>query len=1463
MSALESLLEGFDTACEAAIIIVQHQDPSFKSTLASILAKHSKLPVQQATDGLLLQSGTVYVVPPGQAPNISHGVLSLSTPLSPLERTGLIDELFASVAQDAQEISVGVILSGSGGDGVRGTRAIKAVGGLTVAQSPSSAEYAEMPQQVIDTGIVDAVLSTAEMPLRISSYLQSCSSEARAQFESAFVPDFLDKVLSALRRELGFDLRGYKRNTLLRRISRRAALTQLRNGSEYLQFLLSNPLELRSLFRDLMINVTNFFRDPQAFEVLAKEAIPAIIARKVPGEAIRVWVPACASGEEAYSIAMSVMEYLDTIGRSYPIQIFATDIDQEALQLARTGRFPESIATEVSPARLQKFFVPCPGGYEVRKELRENIIFAMQNLVGDPPFSRLDLISCRNLFIYLEPVLQRRALSLFHFGLNEGGFLLIGNSETVGDNLSQFEPISKKWRLYRRVGPRRPRDSGRLLFGDSGELLRTVASPVLGARGRNRFAQILDSALLKIFTPAATLINREGDVLYLHGNVGAFLQVKSGDPTTNLLGLLPVTLRTKLRAALDEGGAPESGFLFDSTFESSSGTCRLTVRPAPNKDASEGLFIVSFEALSTQASHPQHSLQDRSSQRDAIEHLENLLSTTREELHSTIEDLEGTNEELRASNEEVVSMNEELQSANEELETSKEELQSVNEELSTVNAQLNSKVSELETLSNDLSNLLSSTEIATIFLDSALNIKRFTPSARKLMNLIAADVGRSISDITKRYDDGNLFKDAETVLSTLAPIEREIRSTDGHWYLQRVLPYRTSQNHIEGVVVTFSDISALKEAADRVVASEARYRHMADTAPVMVWESGLDMGIIFVNRPALEFTGQSLSQACGNGWTATIHPDDVEEVIAGYQSAFHQREPFTSEYRMRSKSGAYRWVISKGVPRFDHTGTFEGYIGTRVDITERRELESELRGSNERYQQLLETTSVIPWEAYPDTLVFTYIGPQAAKLVDIPIEHWMRPNFFESYLHPEDIGLTIGKLRAAGISGSSADFEFRLISGEETKCWLRCIAGPIKGHAERTLLGGFFLDITARKEAERRRDKLERELVHTQKLEALGLLAGGIAHDFNNLLTGMLGYAELGLRETAAEPRVSGRFRGIMEAGGRARDLVQQILAFSRRQEFKSLPVDLTKVIEETIPLLRASMPAIIEIRSTIEAPRLFAAGDSSRFQQVLMNLATNAYQAIGEQAGAIGIALRAVVVNQANQHEHGGVAPGEYVELTVSDTGCGMDQKTLQRIFEPFFTTKAADKGTGMGLAVVHGIISSLGGTILADSTMGAGSIFRVLLPRLSEQSLGARIQSIQPATSGSGHILFVDDEEMIVNLAKEMLESIGYVVSGVTSPSKAYEMFRLAPKDFDLILLDQNMPEMTGVELATKIRALRADIPIIMATGYARDVALERAKEAGIDTIISKPYSLATLSADISKVLVLSDTARKQQIL
>ena len=1451
LDALKQLMEGFAASIDAVFIVAQHQNPDFQSHLHEILAKHTPLPVELAQDGSVLQPSRVYVLPPGQAPTITDGRLTLSPSLGRLERTAIIDELFTTVAIESQDRGVGIILSGSGADGARGIRAIKSSGGLALVQTPSTASFPEMPERAQATGIADSVLAVEEIPAKVSGFLKSSDLTAGTTLNAEQAGEALESILQIIRRELGFDLRGYKKNTLLRRIARRAALSQMRSASEYIELLRTKPTEVRDLFRDLMINVTNFFRDPEAFDILAKEAIPAIVHAKAPGEAIRAWVPACASGEEAYSIAILILDHLERVGKNHPIQIFATDIDQEALQIARAGKFPESIASELSAEHLQRYFNRTSLGYEVKKELRECIIFAMQNLIGDPPFSRLDLVSCRNLFIYLEPALQKRALGLFHFGLNEQGFLLIGNAETVGDSLDQFEPISKKWRLYRRIGPSRPRQSSKLFQTASSDTNEKQSTNTISTRTRNSFAQLLDQELLRIFTPAAVLINRSCDVLYLHGDIGAYLKLKSGDPSTNLLDLIPTTLRGKLRSSLENPGQVGGRSVFEATLEAPrpGALFHLSVRAVPTRPGSEELFIVTFEDTTTDNIKPFPAMERSGQELETVEQLENLLRSTRDDLNHTIEDLEGANEELRASNEEVVSMNEELQSANEELETSKEELQSVNEELSTVNAQLNSKVLELENLSNDLSNLLSSTEIATVFLDTDLHIKRFTPSARRLMNLIAADVGRSISDITKKYDDGNLSHDAELVLRSLSPIEREVHSKDGYWYLQRILPYRTNHNKIEGVVVTFSDITALKEAANKILSSELRYRHLADTTPVMMWESGLDMGVTFLNKPWLDFTGQPPQQSLGNGWVAAVHPDDAQHLIEVYRRSFNSRESYKVECRLRDTNGAYRWFIFNGVPRYAPNGVFEGYVGTGVDITERKELESELRSSKERYQQLLETTSVVPWEANPDTLVFTYVGPQAAKIIDIPLDAWTRPNFIQSFLHPDDRDHTIGRLRAAGISGTPTDFEFRIVTGEESVRWIRCIAGPLKGLGDRTQLRGFLIDISARKEAEKNREKLERELLHTQKLEALGILAGGIAHDFNNLLTGMLGYAEIGARETAHDKRLSSRFNGIIEAGNRARELVKQILTFSRRQDFRNIPVNLTKIVEETLPLLRASIPAYIEIRPRLEAPLLFASGDPTRFQQVLMNLATNAYQAIGNRPGRIEITCRTRDITSEDRVEFGGVTAGAYAELVVSDNGSGMDPQTINRIFEPFFTTKSADKGTGMGLSVAHGIISGLNGKILVKSELGSGSSFTVLLPRLSEGRVLAQTEAHQDLVRGSGNILFVDDEEMIVNLAREMLEAAGYVVSGVTNPSQAYEMFRISPQSFDLVVLDQNMPEMTGSQLAEKLLALRPELPIVLVTGYSQDLSPEKLQQLGIKSILSKPYTLAGLAAEIGK--------------
>ncbi len=620
--------------------------------------------------------------------------------------------------------------------------------------------------------------------------------------------DDLNQILALLQARLKLDLRCYRKRMLRRRIERRMSLKHIEQMPAYLQYLRDTPDEARQLGKDLLISVTSFFRDPEMYQVLAEQIIPGLIQSKHSDAPLRVWIPGCATGEEAYSLTMLLLEQLSAAQKNCRLQVFASDIDEDALAAARHGIYPESIAADLSPERLARFFTRADShSYEVAKTLREPIVFAAQNLLADPPFSKLDLISCRNLLIYLEPETQRRLIPLLHFALGEDGVLILGPSETIGRHTDLFEPISKKWRIYKRIGHSRP---DQVHFPNPpGHEPRKVGDRSYEAPApRPNYAELANPGLLEEFAAAAVLINRKNEILYYHGLTSRFLEMPPGEPTHDLLRLTREGLRPKLRAAIHKAVRDQQRVTTTRVRVKANGStflARATVKPVQAPRAPEGLLLIVLqEELPPTPRAGESEVGD-----DTLEQqLEAQLQATRQDLQSTIEELESSNEELKSSNEEAMSMNEELQSANEELETSKEELQSLNEELSTVNSQLQEKIAELELTNNDLANLLSATDIGIIFLDTSFRVKRFTPATTKLLSLLASDVGRPIDTFARKFSDGNLLHDCQQVLETLTPREQEVRTDEGRICLRRIVPYRTLDNKIEGIVLTFTDVTA-------------------------------------------------------------------------------------------------------------------------------------------------------------------------------------------------------------------------------------------------------------------------------------------------------------------------------------------------------------------------------------------------------------------------------------------------------------------------------------------------------------------------------------------------------------------------------------------------------------------------------------------------------------------------------
>ena len=819
-----------------AFVLVQHLAPDHNSLLTELLQRTTRMKVVEVTDGMPVHINCVYIIPPNRDMAFLNGALHLLEPTAARGHRLPIDYLFSSLAQDQHERAIGIVMSGTGSDGTLGVRAIKDGGGMVMAQNPASCEFDSMPRSALATGFVDYELPPAEMPAQLMAYTShafgrpprsaSAATVALPQSESA-----LKKIFILLRAQTGHDFSQYKPTTIYRRIERRMAVHQVETLDAYVQYLQQTASEVEALFRDILIGVTNFFRDPDAFAALESQVIPKLFDGKPAGSVVRVWAAGCSTGEEAFSIAILLQERLEVLKQNYRVQVFATDIDSRAIAIARSGLYPASIAQDITPERLSRFFTPEADGtaYRVHKGIRDLLVFSEQDLIKDPPFSKLDLISCRNLMIYLGADLQKKLIALFHYALNPGGFLFLGTSETVGDFADLFATLERKAKLYQRkedfqgaqraalgrfLSPPKPKD----------------ASPALALGGLNYGAklslrELTEQTLLLQVDKVAALVNANGDVLFLHGRSGMYLEPTPGEAgISNILKMARDGLRRDLTTLLHKVATSKERMAVTGLRVKTNGhysLVNLTVCPVVQGQAAaleSPLYLVILDqappgvaqAAQTQAAH-KPNLQGGSRDSNAqIAELNEELQAKEEYLHAANEELETANEELKSSNEEMQSVNEELQSSNEELETSKEEMQSINEELTTVNSELQTKVGDLSRANNDMNNLLAGTGIGTIFVDHSLRILRFTPAATVIVNLILSDVGRPVGHIVSNlvgYD--RLVADAQAVLNTLIPKEVDVQTIEGRFFTMRILPYRTLDNVIEGAVITFIEITEI------------------------------------------------------------------------------------------------------------------------------------------------------------------------------------------------------------------------------------------------------------------------------------------------------------------------------------------------------------------------------------------------------------------------------------------------------------------------------------------------------------------------------------------------------------------------------------------------------------------------------------------------------------------------------
>ena len=843
LAAFENFFSGMSQDADPgmAFVLVQHLAPDHKSILCELIRRYTRMQVFEVEDGMTVHVNCVYIIPPNHDMALLNGALQLLEPSAPRGQRLPIDFFFASLAQDQRERGIAVVLSGTGSDGAQGVRAIKAEGGMVMVQSPTSTEFDGMPRSAIATGLVDYQLAPSEMPAQLYAYATHAFGTL-ARPASAPMPNndsALKKIFILLRAQTGHDFSNYKPSTIHRRIERRMAVHQVETFDAYVKYLQQTPPEVEALFGDLLIGVTNFFRDPEAFQVLEQLAIPKLFENKPAGAVVRVWVTGCSTGEEAYSIAILLQERMTALKTPYTVQIFATDIDCRAIATARAGLFPASIAADMSPERLARFFIMEPDGsaYRILKGIRDLMVFSEQDLIKDPPFSKLDLVTCRNLLIYMNAELQKKLIPLFHYALKPGGLLFLGTSEGIGEFDELFAVLDRKAKLYQRKdnfeGMQRVTLSRFLPIMTASE----VSIPRSGifkpaVPGTKTLRELTEQALLQQWAPASVLVNAKGDILYLHGRTGMYLEPSPGEAgINNVLKMAREGLRRDLTTALLQAANRLETVRFINLNVKTNGhftRVNLSVSPVKTGPASTppspetSLYLVVLQEAQSvdsaliqamapipggDAAHPQLDAEAR------IAALQLELRSKDEYLQTTHEELESSNEELKSSNEEMQSVNEELQSTNEEMETSREELQSVNEELATVNTELQTKVSDLSRANNDMNNLLAGTGIGTVFVDHQLRILRFTPAASQIINLIQSDQGRPVAHIVSNlvgYD--TLVADLQTVLNTLVSKTVEVLTQDGRWYTMRIQPYRTLDNVIEGAVITFTDIMELKQA---------------------------------------------------------------------------------------------------------------------------------------------------------------------------------------------------------------------------------------------------------------------------------------------------------------------------------------------------------------------------------------------------------------------------------------------------------------------------------------------------------------------------------------------------------------------------------------------------------------------------------------------------------------------------
>jgi two-component system, chemotaxis family, CheB/CheR fusion protein len=878
LEALELFLSNVPENSGMAYVVVQHLDPTHKGMLPELLQRICKMEVFQVKNRMVVKPNCVYVIPPNKTMSLIKGMLYLFKPVQVRGMRLPIDFFLRSLADDRKELGIGLILSGMGSDGSLGIRSIKEKSGIVMVQDPANAKFDSMPRNAINSVLVDIVAPANELPSRLIEFVKHFPILRYDPDTEIKDKSSLEKIVIQLRTYTGNDFSLYKKNTLYRRIERRMSIHKIDKISSYVTFLNDNPKEIEILFKELLIGVTNFFRDDVVWEKMKETIIPGLLSRLEPGSILRAWVPGCSTGEEAYSLAIVFKEALEKINPhgGFSLQIFATDLDNDAIEIARKGIFPASIAADVSPERLERYFLTTDNGYFITTEIREKVVFAQHNIIMHPPFTKIDILSCRNLLIYMEPELQKKMIGLFYYSLNHEGIMLLGSSETLGTQSHLFSSIDSKSKIYKRAATLMTPE----LFDFPSTFSRTKSTRIekeMPSGSAHNIQTLADQLLLQHYSPAGVLVNEYGDIIYISGRTGKYLEPAVGKANMNIFAMLREGLRNDFPVAFHKAILKKEPVILYNLKVGTNGsaqTLNLSIQWIDKPEPLKGMLMIIFTDILEITDNKPQALKEKKTLNNIRKiELEKELKSAREKIQDTIEEMQTSQEELKSTNEELQSTNEELQSTNEELMSSKEEMQSLNEELQTLNAELQSKVEDFSRVNNDMKNLLNSTAIATLFLDKEFKIRRFTVQAVKIFKLIKGDIGRPFTDLVSDLIYPELSTDVLNVLKTLVFIKKQIPTKDGRWFSIRIMPYRTFDDRIDGVVITFFNISDLKQVEVKLHETEQMNRLLLSSTSDIIIKLSTDWKILEVNPAAEKYLGKKQEEVLNKNYLQMFIPE--------------------------------------------------------------------------------------------------------------------------------------------------------------------------------------------------------------------------------------------------------------------------------------------------------------------------------------------------------------------------------------------------------------------------------------------------------------------------------------------------------------------------------------------------------------------------------------------------------------